>query len=128
MFGDRSALRVEAPRIRRVRVHLGLRVQTLDDAGDTALDVKQALKRLFDAALGGMDGEGWPLGASPADDDIAFALDGARGLESIDRIALSTVGPDGSDQAWQPAVRADELVCLDVDGVRIGFETLEARA
>lgn len=128
MFGDKSALRVDAPRIRRVRVHLALRVQTLDDAGETALDANQALKRLFDVALGGIDGEGWPLGASPSEDDIAFALDGARGLEGIDGIALSTVGPDGSDQAWQPTVRTDELVCLDVDGVRIEFETLETQA
>jgi hypothetical protein len=128
LFGEKSALTVDAPRVRRMRVHLALQVTSLDGAGETALDVKEALQRFFDAVHGGIDGEGWPLGAAPAEDDIAFALAEARGLESIAKISLSEIDDDGSELAWRPTVRRDELVKLDVDAVRIDFETLEIEA
>lgn len=127
-FGEKAGLTVDGPRLRRLRVHLALRVNSLDDAGETTLDVKDALRRFFDAATGGVDGEGWPLGTAPADDDIAFALAQARGLESIANISFAEVGEDGAEIAWRPAARSDELVMLDADPVRIAFEALEAEA
>ncbi|MFL9977620.1 baseplate J/gp47 family protein [Paraburkholderia graminis] len=127
-FGEKAALTVDGPRVRRLRVHLALRVTSLDDAGETALDVKAALRRFFDTAAGGIDGEGWALGAAPADDDIAFALSKARGLEGIANSSFAEVGEDGAEIAWRPAMRDDELVLLDADPVRIVFQALETEA
>jgi hypothetical protein len=128
VLGEDAALAVEAPRLRRLRVHLNLNVASLDDAGDTAGAVKQALQEFFDPVRGGVDASGWPLGATPTDDDIAFALADARGLEGIANIAFSEISTDGSELPWRPKVRASELVMLAEDGLRIHFETLETEA
>lgn len=127
LLGD-TAITIEAPRVRRLRLRLKLRVTSLDDAGETATDVKQALTRFFDSASGGVDGAGWPLGVAPAEDDIALALADARGLESIEQIRLIEIAADGNELPWRTAVRADELVMLATDAVRIDFATLEAEA
>jgi hypothetical protein len=124
-FGEQARLAVDGPRVRRLRVHLALRVTSLDDAGETALDARAALQRFFDTATGGVDGEGWALGAAPADDDIAFALSEARGLESIAGISFAEVGEDGAELPWRAPTREDELVLLDADPVRIVFQALE---
>jgi hypothetical protein len=127
LLGD-TAITIEAPRVRRLRLRLKLRVANLDDAGETATDVKDALTRFFDSASGGADSVGWPLGVAPAEDDIALALADARGLESIEQIRLIEIAADGSELPWRPTVRADELVMLATDAVRIDFATLEAEA
>jgi hypothetical protein len=123
-----TAISIAGPRQRKLRLALRLRVATLEDAGDTARAVRDSLAAFFDSASGGVEGSGWPVGAAPAEDDIAFALADARGLEGIAKIRMLEVQPDGSEIAWSPAARADELVQLAKDGVRIEFEPLEVEA
>ena len=120
-----SAITIKGPRVRKLRLRLALRVASLDDAGDAARTVKDALEDFFDSGSGGVDGAGWPLGAAPVEDDIAFALADAHGLEGIAQIRLIEIAADGSEGAWRPAVRADELVMLADDAIRIDFATLE---
>ena len=125
-LGAPQALRVEGPTLRRLRVALRLRVAGLDRAGEVSRDAKRDIASLFDSATGGVRQEGWPLGATPAAEDIAFALADVPQLEGIAGIELLEVAEDGSETPWRGTVKASELVVLAGDGVRIEFEIVEA--
>jgi hypothetical protein len=122
-----GAVTIAAPRIRRLRIDLQLQVSSLDDAGEVADAVKHALRQLFDPASGGF-GNGWELGASPVEDDVALALINIPKLESIESIAFYEIAADGSDRPWSGTVRPDDLVMLADDPVHMVFDTLEAAA
>ncbi|MET0754884.1 MAG: hypothetical protein ABWY31_02065 [Pseudoxanthomonas sp.] len=120
-----GALRIDGPRVRNLRVGLRLAVASLDEAGAVAQAARLAVQRLFDPVLGGNDGGGWPLGATPRDDDIAARLLDLPGLESIVDIVLESIDGNGVATPWNASLRADELAVLDEDGVRIHFEPVE---
>lgn len=129
----RGALKITGPRVRRLRVILDLLVASLDYAGEVSRTVQQRIKDLFDTATGGADNDGWPLGATPSDEDIALALVDTRRLEGIEGVSLREVMSDGSERPWPDAVKPDavkpgELVALDDDAVRIAFKTVEVIA
>jgi hypothetical protein len=119
-----GALRIEGPKIRRLQIELGLRVETLDHAGELGESVKSRLKQLFDTAVGGVDRDGWPLGLNPTEDDIAFALIDAPHLESITAVQRREID-EGTVSAWPETVKETEIVMLADDPVRIEFETTE---
>ncbi|MBS0436201.1 MAG: hypothetical protein JSR75_15155 [Proteobacteria bacterium] len=125
LIAEHGRLVVEGAQLRRLRLKLKLVVADLDNTGAVANTVKHALAGFFDSASGGVDGTGWPLGAAPGDDDIAFALGETPALEGIEHIERLQVGDDGQVHPWSAAVRADELVLLDDDPVRLDFATLE---
>jgi predicted phage baseplate assembly protein len=123
-----GALRIEGPAVRKVRIDLTLRVQTLDQAGDVGRDVKKRLAQLFDNATGGADGLGWPLGQSPTDADIAYALMDLPSLESVADVALRESEGPRSDTAWPQSFKPNELAVLAEDPVRLTFVTAEVTA
>jgi hypothetical protein len=123
-----DAFRITGPRIRRLRVVLELRVASLDYAGDVSRTVLQRVTALFDTAMGGANQEGWPMGETPAEDDIARALIDTRHLEGLGVVTLREVLPDGTERPWTGAMKRDELVMLDKDAVRLQFETVEVIA
>ena len=123
-----QALSVEGPRVRRLRIYLTLRVATLDVAGEVERDVKAALTAFFDTEQGGSAGEGWPLGASPSETDIAEALLSVASLEGIASVARMEVDDGGTETPWPDAIRASDLAMAAADGVRIDFEIAEAAA
>jgi hypothetical protein len=53
-----EAVRIEGPRVRRLRILLRLRVASLDDAGQVSNDVTKRITALFDTATGGAGGDG----------------------------------------------------------------------
>jgi len=120
-----DALRVTGPNIRRLRVIVELRVATLDHAGEVSGVVQQRISNFFDTAAGGGDGDGWPLGATPSENDVAYALLGTPHLESIGDVTLSEILPDKSQRPWTGAAKRDDLVVLDDDGVRLSFQIVE---
>jgi hypothetical protein len=124
----RDALRISGPRVRKLRVDLGLRVATLDDAGEVAQATRSALLALFDSLTGGPDGGGWALGDNPAETDVAMALVVVPRLEGIARITLREVHADRAEQEWPASLKRDELAMLDDDVMRVEFETVEAFA
>lgn len=120
-----GALRIEPPVIRRLRIDLGLQVETLDNAGALTDFVKQQLAAFFDTATGGVDKDGWPLGANPNEADIALTLIDAPFLESITDVDLREITADGQVLPSLDKVKANEIVMLADDPVRIQFETAE---
>lgn len=120
-----GALRIEGPKVRRLQIALELRIETLDHAGALGEFVEQQLKSLFDTASGGIDKDGWPLGLDPTEDDIAFVLIDAPHLESIGDVKLREVVSDNEMRPWEGPVKANEIVMLADDLVRIEFETAE---
>ena len=124
-FAASGALRVEGPKqLRTLRVSLEMRVETLADSGRLADQAKRALSAFFDPALGGLDGQGWRLGADPAEDDIALALLDATGLVGMEAIVFEEITADGAI-SWPHKVARDELVVLAEDGVRASFVIVE---
>jgi hypothetical protein len=123
-----NALRISGPAIRRLRVELTLRVDTLDHAGTLSDAVKQRITALFDAATGGQTQDGWQLGANPQEEDIALALLDVPHLESIGRITLQESTPAGDARAWPTALASHELVVLDKDPIRIQLAPAEVMA
>lgn len=123
-----NALRIEGPRIRRLRIELVLQVQTLDHAGALAAFIKKQLASFFDTATGGAAKDGWELGINPSEDDIAFALGDAPNLESIENVTLRESVADGNEHDWPATLKANELVMLAADPIRIRFETAEVTA
>jgi hypothetical protein len=124
-----KTLRVEPPKIRRLRISLKLTVESIDHTGELSAFVKAKLARFFDTATGGVDKDGWAVGLNPSGDDIAFALTDAPYLESIEEVTLLEITNDGNEHPWEEEpTRATEIVMLDEDPVRFQFETAEVMA
>lgn len=121
-------LRIEGPAVRRLRVELHLRVASLEDAGAVTASASKKIADLLDTATGGVDREGWALGASPNDDDIAFALLDVKGLAGITSVTLLEVADDGVVSPWPAAAAAQQLAMLADDGIRLSFEPVEVAA
>lgn len=122
-----GALHIVGPSIRRLRVGLTLRVESLDHAGALSEDIKNRLGEFFDAARGGIDQDGWRLGINPSEEDIALALIDRTHLESLIGVTLHEV-VGGTEQAWPVTLKSVELAVLDDDPVRIQFKTTEVMA
>jgi hypothetical protein len=118
----RDRLVIDGPRVRLLRVVLRLRVATLDDAGDVGDGATARVKSWFDAAVGGRDREGWPMGAQPREEDLALALGDLAKLQGIAAIAFEEIAADGGTQPWSRPAQADELAVLATDPVRLEFE------
>ncbi len=103
-------------------------MDSLDRAGSVAEEVKTRVEALFDSAVGGISKDGWPLGANPREDDIAFALSDVPHLESIADIALMEALDDGTERPWVGSLEPDQLVRLAGDGFRFNFESTEVIA
>jgi hypothetical protein len=127
-LGAPGALTIVGPAARSLRLDLTLRIERLDSAGEVARDVKARLAAFFDTATGGVDASGWPLGASPSDEDIAVALLDVPLLESIGTVTLREHVEGAADRPWPAALRPTEIVVLADDPVRIRFETAEVMA
>lgn len=118
-------LSIAGPRIRRLRVALTLRAESLDLSGALSIHAQRRILAFFDPDSGGIDGAGWPMGAQPAEDDVALALFDAPGLDSIEAVGFMEVGADGLTSAWPAHLARDELALLDRDAVRIEFVNAE---
>ncbi len=123
-----GALRIDGPEIRRLRIDLQLRIASLDHAGAVSRSVKERLARFFDTATGGTYGEGWALGSTPTEEDIAYALIDTPLLDSITKVSPQEVRRDGSARPWSGTIKVTELVMLADDPIRITFETTEVAA
>jgi hypothetical protein len=121
-----GGLTITGPRIRRLCIALVLRVPTLDVAGAVANQAKAKLIARFDTEHGGEQGEGWPLGSNPREDDIAEALLDLADLDGIVSIQLREIDELGAERPWQGAIGPRELVMLAPADIRIGFDVVEA--
>lgn len=120
-----NALRIEGPKIRKLRIELVLQVETLDHAGQLSSSVKKKLSEFFDTATGGLDKDGWELGAKPSEEDIALAIGDAPYLESIENVELHEITEDGMELSSLKETGSREIVMLADDPIRIQFETAE---
>lgn len=120
-----NVLRIEGPKIRRLRIELQLLVENLDHAGQLSSSVKKKLAEFFDTATGGLDKNGWALGARPSEEDIALAISDATYLESIEDVKLHEITEDGKELPSLEAPGEREIVMLADDPIRIKFETAE---
>lgn len=117
-------LAIEGPTLRPFRVRATLRLRSLDVAGKVAEDAKAALRRRFDSAAGGDDGQGWPLGRAPDEREIAATLVDIADLQGIE--GLRIVAADRSP--WHGTLRANELAVLADDGFDFSYALPQAVA
>jgi hypothetical protein len=122
-----AALTITGPRERELRVALRLRVDSLERAGAVRDDCARRLIACFDAARGG-NGEGWPIGACPREQDVARALDGVTHLDAIATLSLAEALPGGGSGPWPAVFRTDELVRVADKNVLVTFDNSLERA
>ena len=122
-----DAVRIVAPTLRRVRIDLGLSVESLDHAGSVGNAVKSKLESLFNPATGALDQSGWPLGVMPRDDDVAVALQDIPNLAGIGTVAFREIASDGTDRALSALGPSDLIVPAD-ESVRLDFDVVETAA
>jgi hypothetical protein len=122
-----NALRIKGPNVRKLRIELKLEVESLDHVGSLLAWVKDHLFTFFDAAEGGLDADGWPLGANPSEEDIALVLIDAPYLDGITHVKLYEL-VDGKLHDWPKTIDAADIVMLGEDPFRIEFETVEVAA
>ena len=127
-LGAHGALRVEGPRVRKLRIDLELSVSDLEHAGGVFNEVKERIGKFFETAGGGVDQDGWRLGAEPAESDIAYALLDVPHLESIGKISFDEIDRHGDGAPWPGGVRPSDLVVLADDPLRMRLTTVEAVA
>lgn len=98
-----DALRITAPEEVKVRINVTLVIDAIEDSGDVATAVQQAIENLLDPAIGGHDGVGWPLGQAPSETDISAALIGIPHVETVTSIVVTTLDgtPVGAMKPWQ---------------------------
>jgi hypothetical protein len=120
-----GALRIDGPTLRAIRVDITLVVSGLEHVGALGQLVKSRIAALFDAATGGIDSSGWPLGAGPRDDDIAVVLQDAANLEGISAVSFREIAADGTDLAFDGIVKATELIVPAPEPVRFDFDVIE---
>lgn len=123
-----DALSVEGPAVRRFRIELGLSVDSLDDAGSVAEEVRTRVKAFFDSATGGISKDGWPLGANPREIDVISVLIDVPHLESIADVALVEAFDDGTERPWAGSLEPNQLARLAGDWFRFRFEGTEVIA
>jgi hypothetical protein len=123
-----GALTIEGPRVRRLGIELVLGVDKLDAAGAVAEAATARVAARFDSETGEEAGTGWPMGASPREEDVAAALVDLPGLSGISGVRLFEIAAGGSRRAWPGRLRADELAVLAEGGVRVDVTIAEPAA
>jgi len=125
---DTAALAIQGPVLRHLAIDLVLAVDSLERAGEVSEGAKTKLAGLFDTAHGGRARDGWPLGANPAEDDIALALSGLDHLDSIENVALHEILADGTRGEWPATLAPNELAWFVESALRFEYAPIEAAA
>jgi hypothetical protein len=122
---QQGALTISPPNLRELRIKLNLDVESLDNAADVSVAVKQRLASLFDTATGNLTHDGWPLGLSPSEDVIASAIGSVPGLASITDITFFEIDAKGNELPWPSQINSTDMAVLAEDSVRLEFHSLE---
>lgn len=113
-----DGLEIVGPRLLPLGIAIELDPLSADSFADAVEEAKRYLIAFFDAATGGHDGCGWPMGELPKEQDIAAALMPIADLAFAAAIALRRtdraigVGDDLPDN-----IPKDVLVRLDLAGL-----------
>jgi hypothetical protein len=105
------------------QIAINLYVDDLDVHGALGVLARQAVAELFDHVSGGADGQGWPIGRTPTETDVASRLVLLEGLAGIGAIVLTT--EDGRPMS-AIVVRPGQLARLAPDGITLTLTTPEA--
>jgi len=118
-LADAVRFRVEAPRLRPLRVMVRLTVTSLERAGAVEAAARSKIRELLHWASGGFDRRGWPLGVVPTEADLAAVLIDIPDVLGIGKVALfDAEAPEGT--LFPSRVPQDTLVTLAAeDGARI---------
>jgi hypothetical protein len=118
MLAVHGVLSPVAPTVVETRVELQLTVDDVEHTSSVEQEVRTRIEGLLDPASGGLDGTGWPLGATPTDTDIAAALDGVAHLFEIRDVRVV----ERETGARLTALSRGHLAVLAKDGFRFQFE------
>ena len=111
-----------------VRISLHLEIAAIEQSGTVAREVTTRLTALLDPAAGGLDESGWRLGDRLVEQDVAAALDGVPGLETIFSVRIEQQNPDGAASPLAAQLRPIDLLQLAPDGIEIEFALANSEA
>lgn len=110
-----DGLSVVGPRILLLGLAIKLAPRTADIFADATIQATACITSFFDAAIGGHDGRGWPIGRLPVAQDIAAALMPMADLAFATDISLRRADrPMGLDDQLPASIPKDVLVQLDL--------------
>jgi hypothetical protein len=112
-----GGLSVDPPVVRSLAITAPLTVESLDIGGTVDTAARAALGQLFDPVTGGVDGAGWPLGATPTAADVMAVLVGVEGLVGVTSLTFFDVDDAGAETTPMRGFAADELAVLLPDRV-----------
>jgi hypothetical protein len=114
-----GALTAIGPRLLPLHVGASIAPDVAGGFADIASAATLALATHFDAAGGGLDQRGWPIGLLPRPDDIAAALDPAlAGRAVLGGIAIGRAGTRAREP-MPASIPADVLVRIEAAVIRI---------
>jgi hypothetical protein len=114
-------LQVVAPELIQLRLNVRLLVTELESTGRLQQAVSAALRAFFDAASGGSDGTGWPLGAVPTVTDVAAVLVDLADSAGLDTVEFARRLPNDDVVALPARLRPDQLIVLAPADIEIRF-------
>ena len=116
-----NGLEAVGPRILPLGLAIDLAPLSVDSFADAAFEAARRITAFFDAATGGHDGRGWPIGRLPQGQDIAAALMPIADLAFPAAIALRrTDRAAGVGDELPDSIPKDVLVQLDVAELLFG--------
>lgn len=115
VFRRPKALIVEAPGLVAMEVSVNIAIADLAKAGAIAEKVQKRLLGLLDTASGGVDGQGWRLGTTVTQTDIAAVVTDISDVDEIDSITIRR--QDGGTGQIGPR----QLAVLPESGLSITF-------
>lgn len=109
----RNALKVKPPFAVPLQVALEIVVDSVDNSGTVIKECTRRIHELLNAATGGLDGFGWPLGRWPTAEEIAAALDDLPHLEGFGMPDFKAL--DGAARS----LRATDIITVSTDDIAI---------
>jgi hypothetical protein len=118
---DADLVDVVGPEYVRASVTVRL-IAPVDRLAEVERLAEKGLVDLLHPVEGGPGGRGWPFGRAPTVSDVIRALAGVDGLDRVDTVDLTTVGPRSLDR-----LPANGLVCVEATDITVVVEPPEDR-
>jgi hypothetical protein len=109
------------PRLVSIRMELMLSIRSIEFSGSVDQEATNRIVNLLDPATGGLDQQGWSLGAFPTETDIAATLIGTPNLEAVESVTITT-SFNGVPFA---TARPEDLPVASAEDIKIKFEIVD---
>jgi len=105
------------PRLVQLKIAITLAVRSIEFSGGIDLEATNRIVNLLDPMTGGLDSQGWPLGALPTEADVAAILIDTPNLEALESVTITA-----SDGTAVETARPEDLPVVSAENISVQFE------